>query len=82
MTPSNTMEAVKEMYAEGRLTADAVAAALDPPLADTAEKCQQFFQGLAAQARQPGTGDHYRKFVETLLLRAQEANLFLPPSNP
>lgn len=39
---------------------------------------QKFFDDLAGAARSPGCGDHYRTFVATVLIRAQEANLYTP----
>lgn len=41
-------------------------------------KQQVFFEQLAASARAPHCGGHYREWVQAMLLRAQEAGLFTP----
>lgn len=47
-----------------------------PPI--EADKAQAFFHSLYIAARSPGYGDHHRAFVTSLLLRAQEAQLYRP----
>ena len=42
------------------------------------EKSQAFFAQLAASIIPPHVGDEYRKAIQSLLLRAQEAEIYSP----
>lgn len=44
--------------------------------------CQGFFANLATEARRPHFGDQQRGWLQSFLLRAQEAGLFDPTKEP
>lgn len=48
--------------------------------AEGAGAAHLFFEELRKEALRPHCGEHFKQYTRALLLRAQEAGLYLPPT--
>ncbi len=83
MTPGEKIEAVQQLYLKGELTAEDVRKVLDGPgvigpIVNSPPPAQKFFEELAASTRVPHYGEKQRDWMNQLLKRATEANLYTP----
>lgn len=75
-TPPDKIEIIRSMYEQGLLTADDLRRVVND---DSAARAQKFFADIGAETRKASFGEMARGWTQNLLIRAEEAGLYVPP---